>query len=86
MVCLLRLVCVCVGARVRVFVPQSHGNELWVMLLEKAYAKLHGTYSNLRFGFTHEALIVRIVQQYPSLSSSRCPLQCCAVHCCAVHY
>jgi len=26
-------------------------------LLEKAYAKIHGNYYNLRFGFTHHALI-----------------------------
>ena len=36
---------------------RGNGDELWVMLLEKAYAKMHGCYYSLRYGFTHHGMI-----------------------------
>ena len=36
---------------------RAHGPELWVMLVEKAYAKLHGCYAAIKMGWAYEAMI-----------------------------
>lgn len=39
---------------------QTNGNELWVPILEKAWAKLNGNYGNTKSGNTGDALTFMI--------------------------
>lgn len=44
------------GPKVPVFARCKNAHELWVALLEKAYAKMHGCYGNLISGYIDEGI------------------------------
>ena len=35
---------------------RAHGNELWVLLAEKAFAKIHGNFERIEAGLCYETL------------------------------
>ena len=46
----------CGGPELGPAFSRSNGNELWVLLLEKAWAKIHGSYENIDGGLTKDVL------------------------------
>jgi hypothetical protein len=47
---------------------KCNGNELWVLLMEKAFAKCHGNYVAIQSGFSYEALMDLTGAPYKNVS------------------
>ena len=45
-----------ISSNISLIFSRSNGPELWVILLEKAYAKIHGSYEKIEAGLCEEAL------------------------------
>ena len=44
------------GGKTLVYAKSGDGDETWVPLIEKAYAKLYGCFAHIEGGFTREAI------------------------------
>jgi calpain-15 len=49
---------------------KANGPELWVLILEKAYSKLYGSYERIEAGFAEESLRDLTGAPYESVSNT----------------
>ncbi|GAB6033052.1 hypothetical protein CHUAL_012668 [Chamberlinius hualienensis] len=60
-----------------VFVQAQHSNQMWPALLEKAYAKLHGSYEALKYGCSLDGLADLTGGITESINVRQDPNSCC---------